>query len=158
MNKITVAICAYNCEKYIEETLTSILNQTFQDFDLLIINDCSSDDTILLIEDYLKKNQREYRLINLEVNDGIANARHLALLEAKTKYILFIDSDDLPHTRLVEKEYKMISSDDDIIAVSSWLRYIDMQGNKLSGGFFLGAKSKEEFMSLASKEKLIFHK
>ena len=42
------------------------------------------------------------------------------------------------------------------MAVSSWLRYIDMQGNKLSGGFFLGAKNKEEFMSLVKKEKLIF--
>ena len=70
--------------------------------------------------------------------------------------MLFVDSDDLPHTTLVEKEYKLISSDDNIIAVSSWLSYMDMYGNKMRGGFFLGAKSKEEFMLKASKEKLIF--
>ena len=100
--------------------------------------------------------KREYRLINLEVNEGIANARQLALLEAKTKYMLFIDSDDLPHTTLVEKKYNLISSDDDIMAVSSWLNYIDMQGERLSGGLFIGYKTKEEFISLASNEKLIF--
>lgn len=156
MNEITIVICAYNCEQYIEETLTCIINQTYQKFDLLIVNDCSTDNTVQIIEDFFKKYNKQYKLLNLDVNEGIANARQVALNEAKTKYQLFIDSDDLPHTTLVEKEYKMISSDDDIMAVSSWSNFIDEQGEKLSGGIFIGAKNKEEFMSLASKEKLIF--
>ena len=156
MNDLTLAICAYNCEQYIEETLTCIINQTYQYFDLLIVNDCSTDNTEKVIEVFFKNNNRQYRLLNLNENQGIANARQEVLLEAKTKYLLFVDSDDLPHTTLVEKEYKLISTDDNIIAVSSWLSYMDMYGDNIRGGFFLGAKSKEEFILKASKEKLIF--
>ncbi len=155
-NDLTVAICTYNSAKFIEETLIYIINQTYQKFDLLIVNDCSTDNTVQVIEGFFKNKNIEFRLLNLSLNKGIANARQIALNESKSKYILYIDSDDLPHTTLVEKEYKLISSNADIIAVSSWLKYIDMEGNKLSGGFFLGAKNKEEFISMASNEKLIF--
>ncbi|MCY2687797.1 glycosyltransferase family 2 protein [Salinimicrobium sp. TH3] len=155
-NNLTIAICAYNSANVIEETLACVLKQTFQEFDLLIINDCSSDNTFNVVQDFLKKNKRQFKLINLEENKGIANARQLALIEAKTKYLLFIDSDDLPHPSLVKKQYEMIISDKNIIAVSSWLRYIDEKGDKLKGGFFIGSRTKEEFDSLARREKLIF--
>ena len=155
-NELTVAICTYNCEHTIVETLTCIINQTLQNFDLLIVNDCSTDNTVQLIEDFLKNKNRKFVLINFDKNKGIANARQVALLTATTKYHVFIDADDLPHATLVEKEYKLISSNDSIIAVSSWSRFIDNKGSRIRGGIFMGANTKEEFMNLASNEKLIF--
>lgn len=156
MNNITLAICAYNCEQSIEETLTSVVNQSYQEFDLLIVNDCSTDNSEQILKSFFKINNRQYKLINLTENEGVANARQIALEQAKTKYLLFVDSDDLPDEKLVEKEYKVICSDAKIMAVSSWLSYIDMNGNSIRGGFYLGSKTKEEFMSIAKKEKLIF--
>ncbi len=156
MSNITLAICAYNAEKYIIETLKCVINQTLSDFDLLIINDCSTDNTVQVVESMLKACSRDYRLINLERNGGIAHARQVALEQAATKYIIFVDSDDLPHQTLLAEEYKLILSDPNIIAVSCWSEFIDASSNRIKGGLILGATTKEEFRSKASRAKLIF--
>ena len=117
MNNITLAICAYNCEQYIEETLTSVVNQTYQEFDLLIINDCSTDNSKQLIEEYLVKHKRAYKIINFETNKGLAAGRHYVENYVQTKYLLFVDADDCPYPTFVEKLYNKISSDDDLMAV-----------------------------------------
>ncbi|MFI3285199.1 MAG: glycosyltransferase [Rikenellaceae bacterium] len=156
MLKITLAICAYNAARYIEETLKCIANQTLQNFDLLIINDCSTDNTIDIIESVLSSLNQNYRLINLEQNGGIANARQMALEQAKTKYVVFVDADDLPHPTLLEEEYKLISSDSNIMAVSCWSEFIDEKSKRIKGGLMMGFQTKEDFINKASREKLIF--
>lgn len=156
MNNITLAICAYNCEKYVEETLTCILNQTFQDFDLLIVNDCSTDSSKQIIESCLTKNKRAYTLIDFEVNKGLAAGRHYIENHVETKYLLFIDADDCPYPTLVEKLYSKISSDDDLMVVGCYLEFINSKGKKISGGQYIGDKTKEEFYLRAKNKKLIF--
>ncbi len=156
MNNITLAICAYNCEQYIEETLSSILNQTFQAFDLLIVNDCSIDNSKELIEECLVKHKRAYKLVNFETNKGLAAGRHYVENHVQTKYILFIDADDCPHPTMVEKLYSKISSDEDLMAVGCYLEFINSKGNKLSGGQYIGDKTKEDFYLRAKNKKLIF--
>ena len=59
-NDLTLAICMYNAEKYIEETLQCIMTQTMQDFHLLIVNDCSTDNSVQIVEDFFKRNLRQY--------------------------------------------------------------------------------------------------
>lgn len=156
MNNVTLAVCVYNCELFIEETLTHIVSQTFKNYDLLIVDDCSTDNTKKIINAFLKKNPITHEIISLKKNKGIANARQICLNKAKTKYILFVDSDDLPHPTLLEQQYNKIISDKSIMAVSSWSKFIDFKSKKISGGLYLGPRSKEVFMSLASKGKLIF--
>ena len=156
MTNLTLAICVYNAEKYIKETLESVMAQTMQDFHLLIVNDCSTDDSVAVIEVFFAEHTREYEIITLEKNGGIANARNFAISYAKTKYFLFIDSDDLLEPTLVEKEYKTITGDCDLIGVSCWNDFIDKKGRKVHGGTFLGEKTKETFIEKASKKKLIF--
>ena len=156
MNNITLAICAYNCEKYIKETLTCILNQTFQEFNLLIINDCSTDSSKQLIESCLTKNNREYTLINFNSNKGLAAGRHYVENLVQTKYILFVDADDCPYPTLVEKLYNKISNDDDLMAVGCYHEFIDYKSKKIGGGIFLGETSKESFCLKAKNKKLIF--
>ena len=156
MTNLTLAICVYNAEKYIKETLESVMAQTMQDFHLLIINDCSTDASVAFIEEFFAEHPREYKLITLEKNRGIANARNFAIAHATTKYFLFIDSDDLLEPTLVEKEHTAITSDNDLIGVSCWNDFIDNKGKKVHGGTFLGERTKEAFIEKASKRKLIF--
>ncbi len=156
MTNLTLAICVYNAEKYIKETLESVMAQTMQDFHLLIVDDCSTDAGIAVIEEFFAKHPRQYDLVTLPQNGGIANARHFAIEHATTKYFLFIDSDDLLEPTLVEKEYTAITNDNDLIGVSCWNDFIDNNGKKVHGGTFLGEKTKEAFIEKASKRKLIF--
>lgn len=156
MNNVTIAICAYNCAQYIEETLTCILNQTFQEFDLLIVNDCSTDNSKEIIEKFFKKNHRQYKLVDFEINKGLAAGRHYVENYVQTKYVLFIDADDCPYPTLVEKQFIKISSDEDLIAVGCYHEFIDHNSKKIGGGIFLGASSKEEFYLKAKNKKLIF--
>jgi glycosyltransferase involved in cell wall biosynthesis len=156
MNDLTVAICAYNCEKYIEETLSCIVNQTFQNFDLLIVNDCSSDNSQNLIENFLNNNNRRYKLVNFKENRGLAFGRHYVENIVSTKYILFIDSDDCPYPKLVKKLYEKISSDDELMAVGCYHEFIDQNSEKIGGGIFLGETNKESFIEKAKNQKLIF--
>ena len=153
---LTVAICVYNAERYIVETLESVMKQTRQGFELLIVNDCSTDGSEEKIRAFFEQKPRQYELVEFEDNRGIGYARNFALNHARTKYLLFLDADDLFDETLVEKEYDKIVSDEDLMGVSCWSRFMDMKGKKLSGGTYLGAKSKEEFFEKASKGKLIF--
>ena len=156
MTNLTLAICVYNAEKYIKETLESVMAQTMQDFHLLIVNDCSTDESLAVIEKFFAEHPRQVEIITLTNNRGAANARNFAISHATTKYFLFIDSDDRLEPTLIEKEYTAISNDDALIGVSCWNDFIDAKGKKIHGGTFLGEKTKEAFIEKASKRKLIF--
>lgn len=156
MMDLTVAICMYNAEVYIERTLQYIYNQTMQGFYLLIVDDCSTDHSTQKVDAFFEQHHRQYELIRLNENQGIAHARNFAINHVTTKYFVFIDSDDLPLPTLIEEEYKLLTCDQEIMAVSSWLKYIDNQDNEIGGGLFIGDTSKEMFRERAQKNKLIF--
>ena len=74
---LTLAICMYNAERFISETLQSVMNQTMQAFDILIIDDCSTDNSVQLVNKFFDNNPRQYKLVRLEENRGICqNAVH----------------------------------------------------------------------------------
>ena len=153
---LTLAICLYNAERYIEETLQCILAQTMQDFHLLIVNDCSTDGSVEIVKRFFETNPRQYELVSFERNRGLSAGRRYVEEHAQTQYVLFVDADDCPYPSLVEKLYKKIISDPDLMAVGCHLEYMDNVGKKIKGGIFLGETTKGEFYEKASKEKLIF--
>lgn len=153
---LTLALCMYNAERYIEETLQCIMAQTMQSFHLLIVNDCSTDNSVRVVEDFFRRNPRQYELVNLLKNGGLCAGRRYVEEHATTRYILFVDADDCPYPTLVEKLYGKITSDDDLIAVGCHLEYIDSNGKKMKGGIFLGETTKKGFYEKAANEKLIF--
>lgn len=155
-NEITLAICMYNAEPYIEQTLEYVLSQTMQAFDLLIVDDCSTDDSAVKAENYLSTHTRNYKLYRLDVNQGIAHARQFALEHATTKYLVYVDADDCPLPQLLEKEYATICRDQELMAVSSWSQFVDTNCDRLKGGLFIGDTSKESFMQRAEVGKRIF--
>lgn len=106
MTKISIIIPVYNGEKYIEKCLNSIKNQTFKDYEVLIINDGSKDNTKNLIEKYL--NDKRFKLFN-RTNHGIGASRNFGVNESSGEYICFIDSDDYVDKEYLEKLYNKIS-------------------------------------------------
>ena len=153
---ITLAICMYNAEKYIEETLLCIMAQTKQDFFLMIINDCSTDSSADVVNRFFVDHPRQYEMVNLPENRGLAFGRRYVEEHADTKYLLFVDADDCPLPLFVEKLYDKISSDSQLMAVGCYLEYMNLDGKKTKGGIFIGETSKNGFYQKALKEKLIF--
>ena len=93
-NKIvSIIIPVYNTEKYLRECLDSVLKQTFKDFECICINDCSTDNSYSILEEYAEKDDKLV-LINLSENKGQGNARNQGIKIAMGKYITFVDSDD----------------------------------------------------------------
>ena len=92
-SKVSVITASYNCAKFIEESIKSVLNQTYDNLELIIIDDCSTDNTDEIIKKYLS--DQRIRYLKNEKNSGAAVSRNYALREAKGKWIAFLDSDDL---------------------------------------------------------------
>lgn len=92
MPAVSIIIPAYNAEKYLERCLNSIAAQTFKDFDVIIVDDGSTDDTPLLADNYAQKDTR-FRVIH-QVNKGVAAARQAGFEAAVGTYMLHVDSDD----------------------------------------------------------------
>lgn len=153
---LTLAICVYNAEKYLQETLNSVINQSVQDFKLMIINDASSDGSVKVIEDFFLKHPRQYELVNLSENKGICHARYYAERNAKTRYLMFLDADDILLPDAIDTIWKKIKSDEDLIAVGCYLDYIDRNGKKIGGGLYLGETDKEKAKEKAKAGKLFF--
>ena len=154
---LTICICAYNAEKYLVDTLDSICNQTLTDFNLLVIDDCSTDHTREIVKDFLaKKNVNHTEIVILEKNRGTAYARNYALSHIKTPLMMFFDADDIAKPDMVQKLYQKISSDENLIAVSCYCNYMDSNGKPLRGGLYLGPKTVDEFSQKARNGKMMF--
>lgn len=91
--RVSVIIPVHNTERYLKKCLESVINQTFKDIEIIVINDCSSDGSLQIIKQYRNKDSRII-LIDLKTNAGIGFVRNEGLKIAKGKYVTFIDSDD----------------------------------------------------------------
>ena len=98
---VSVIMPTYNSEQYLEKSINAVLIQTYKDLELIIINDCSSDNTVELVETLAVKDNR-IKLINNKVNLGCANSRNIGLQKAKGSYIAFCDSDDIWHNKKID--------------------------------------------------------
>lgn len=90
---ISIIMPVYNVKKYIVRSVESVLAQTFTDFELLLVNDCSTDDSGKICNDFAKKDSR-VKAFHMAENGGVANARNTVMKVAKGKYLCFLDSDD----------------------------------------------------------------
>lgn len=107
MPTVSVLLPVLNGEHYIKETIDSVLSQTFKDFELIVINDGSTDATANLVENY---NDKRVRLISLPENQGTANATNIGWGQSDSKYVALIDSDDIAVPQRLEWQVKMMNS------------------------------------------------
>lgn len=100
---VSIIMPAYNAEKYIADSINSVKDQTYRNWELIVINDCSSDKTVEIVEELASKDERIH-LINNKKNFGVALSRNRGIREATGKYIAFLDSDDLWISDKLEKQ------------------------------------------------------
>lgn len=101
--KVSIIMPNYNCERFIHETIDSVLNQTYTNWELLIVDDCSTDKSVKIIQEYCENDERIKLFVN-EKNSGAAASRNWALREATGMWIAFLDSDDLWLPEKLEKQ------------------------------------------------------
>ena len=126
MPKISVLMPAYNAEKYIKEAIDSILAQTFEDFELIILNDCSKDNTEQLILSYSDK--RIVYLKNQE-NMGVAATLNKGIDAAKGEYIARMDADDISLPQRFEKQVAYLDAHSEVAVLGTEVENFDENGN-----------------------------
>lgn len=118
---VSIIVPVYNVENFIEETLDCVLAQTYADWELLLVEDCSSDSTVALIQQYMEQIQdTRIRLIRQPANMGAARARNRGLQEAKGRYISYLDADDLWVPEKLERELAFMKEKDAAFAFTGY--------------------------------------
>ena len=129
---LTVVMPVFNGQKYLREAIDSVLDQTFENFEFLIIDDGSTDDSVLIISTY--KDPR-IRLIENEINKGVAFIRNIGLNEAKGKYLAWLDCDDLIDPYKFQKQVLFLEENPTIGICGTWLERFNDGARKLSTTF-----------------------
>lgn len=128
--KISVILPAYNGEKYLDESVQSILNQTFTGFEFIIINDGSQDNTLKIIKKY-QKNDKRIILINNKKNKGASESLNSGFKAAKGKYIACFCADDISHPRRLELEFNYLENNPHIFLAGNSGIYINEVGKEI---------------------------
>ncbi|HHD2971041.1 glycosyltransferase [Clostridium perfringens] len=105
--KISIITASYNAERFIKNTIESVLKQTYQNWEMIIIDDCSSDNTESIVNRYVELDKR-IKFFKLEKNSGAAIARNLGINKANGEFIAFLDSDDLWDENKLEKQIEFM--------------------------------------------------
>jgi len=124
---------AYNCEKYVAEAINSVLAQTYQNWELLIIDDDSKDNTLSIINDFQKQDHR-IRTIKNEKNMGVSKTRNLGIAIAQGDWIAFLDSDDMWEKTKLEKQMS-VAKDRFAEFLFTGASYINEKGEPFKGTF-----------------------
>jgi teichuronic acid biosynthesis glycosyltransferase TuaG len=124
---VSVITPVYNCEKYIAETIESALSQTYQNIEIVLVDDCSTDKSSNIIEDYKNKYSDKIVYYKQEKNMGAAVARNTALENAKGRYVAFLDSDDLWYPEKIEKQLELMKEKDIAFCYTAY-EMVDNQG------------------------------
>lgn len=103
---VSIITPTYNCGKFIERTINSVLKQTYSNWEMIIVDDCSTDNTEKVVKKF--KNDKRIRYIKLKENSGAAVARTEAMKNAKGNFMAFLDSDDLWYEDKLEKQLKFM--------------------------------------------------
>lgn len=108
MPMVSVVIPAYNAERYLEDTVRSVLRQTYQDFEIILVDDCSTDGTLALAERLAKEDSR-ITVVQNPRNQGVAETRNRGIRQASGAYIALLDSDDVWTLEKLEKQVEMLT-------------------------------------------------
>lgn len=130
MPKISIVLPTYNGEKYIQESIESIINQTFKDWELIIVNDCSNDNTSLIVNEYIKKDNR-IRVINNNENKKLPASLNVGFNNAKGEYYTWTSDDNLYKNIALEVMYDFLEKNKKYQMVCAGMNYVDENGKKL---------------------------
>lgn len=106
-DKVSIITPSWNSEKYIEKTIESVQKQTYMNWEMIVVDDCSTDRTVEIVEKISEEDPR-VRIIRQEVNGGAAKARNRSLCEATGRYIAYLDADDIWKPTKLEKQVEFM--------------------------------------------------
>lgn len=150
--ELTVILPFYNDEKYIRKCLTSIINQSYKDWFLIIINDASTDNSLKVVNEVLKSkkiSKKKYKLILNKKNLGITKSLNKALKISKSKYIARADADDFYHKDRFKIQLNYLNKNTEIDVVGSFANIVDQSDKVIE-------KINMPFLDADIKESLIF--
>lgn len=124
--KVSVVMPLYNAEKYVKETIESVINQSYKEWELIIVNDASIDESVRIIESF---HDARIKLFHNERNRGIAYTRNKAIELSSGKYVALMDDDDIAPACRLEKTVQYLDDNADIDVVGGHCRFIDEKGN-----------------------------
>ena len=127
---VSIIMPSYNCGDYLEETIRSVQVQTYQNWEIIFVDDCSTDETMPKII-ALKESDNRIKVYQTPKNSGAALSRNLALRNAQGRWIAFLDSDDLWESRKLEKQVRFMEENGYSF---SYTKYIEMGSNGLGTG------------------------
>lgn len=127
-NKLSVLMPVYNASLFLKQAIESILNQTYKDFEFIIINDGSTDNSLEIIKSF---NDSRIKIINNEKNLGIIKSRNIGLESAGGKYIANMDSDDISLPTRFEKQISYFEKHPDTVLLGTRLALIDERNNEI---------------------------
>ncbi|MEW6169945.1 MAG: glycosyltransferase [Candidatus Omnitrophota bacterium] len=128
LTKISVIIPTYNRENYLREAIDSVLEQTYQDFEIIIVDDGSSDNTKDLVASYILRYKQKIRYF-YQKNKGQSAAINIGIRESNGEYIAFLDSDDIWLPQKIEKYLQLFEENPEISLIAGRMQVIDGQGN-----------------------------
>ncbi len=130
---------AYNTDEFIGDSIVSVLNQSYHDLELIIINDGSTDNTKKVVESFDDTRIKYFENIK---NSGIVFSRNRGLDLAQGDFIAMLDSDDIANHEKFEKQIAFLKKNKDFGMVGSWARFINEKGKRMPGGWKLKAPSE----------------
>ena len=152
--KISVVMSVYNAEKYLNEAVDSILTQTYEDFELILINDKSTDRSGQILGEYAQRDSRIVILEN-EENIGLTKSLNRGLAIAKGEYIARMDADDISVPHRFARQVQFLDENPEYSFVSSIGRYIDEDGNPEQLRLF--PETNEEIYAMMPKVDAVMH-
>lgn len=145
---VSIIMPNYNGAKYLKESIESVLAQTYTNWELLIVDDCSTDDSVKIIEEYVQQDERVHLIVQKE-NKGVANTRNTGIANAKGKYIALLDSDDVWKSEKLEKQKTLMEKETALISYCSY-DFIDECGKKIKKTFKVPPKTNFKKMLISS--------
>lgn len=147
MNKISVILPVYNVEKYIRKCLDSIINQTFKDFEAILVNDGSTDDSQKIIDEYVQNYPDVFRAFS-EDNKGVSEARNFGFKKATGDFVVFVDPDDILSKYFLEELYQNAIKNKCDVSICSY-KFVKSQDEEL--------KYKKERSVIYDKRSFLNH-
>ena len=135
---VSVVMPNYNGHRFVEQAIDSVLYQTYKNFELIVVDDCSKDDSLQLVFQKAQKDDRIH-IVSLKHNTGVANARNVGIRKAKGEYIALLDNDDLWAEDKLERQLSIAEKGADIVYCS--YDFIDEQNTVVKKPFIVPSQT-----------------